>query len=257
MATSRILARIREGRPARLASLWTVPHWKIVEMMALAGFDGVWIEMEHSDFTWEQMSQAILAARAHGMDAMVRVPRRGYTDIIRPLEAGAAGVLVPQITSVAEAREFTRMARFAPLGWRGIGGSVDTHYGRISLPEYVENAQQETFCALMIERREVVEEIETIAAIEGMDGVFVGPVDLSQSYNILGQTGHSLIEAAIERVAAACAARGKWWGTLASTPEAIRRRFAQGARFFMLGGEVEALTSGFRAALDRFEGIGP
>lgn len=257
MRRSRILARIRAGQPVWLATLWTVHHWKIVEMIALAGYDGVWIDMEHGACSPEAMAECLLAARAHDLDGVVRVARRGYTDLIQPLEAGATGLIVPQIADAAEAREFVRMARFAPLGWRGMGGSVDTDYGSVPLPEYLEHAARETFVMVMLERREAVAEVAAIAALPGLDGIYVGPADLSQSYNIPGQVGDPAIEAAIERVAAACAAQGKWWGLPARSPAEVRRRLAQGARFFSVANEMRVIAAGLRDTLAPYRELAP
>jgi 2-keto-3-deoxy-L-rhamnonate aldolase RhmA len=207
--------------------------------------------MEHSDFTLEQMSQMTLAARATGMEVMVRIPRGGYNDVIRPLEAGATGLLLPHCTGAADAREFVRMAKFDPLGWRGMGGSVDNRYGTVPLSEYVEWANKEIFLSVMIERKEAVEDVDAIAAVEGLDMLYIGPADLSQSYGVLGQWEHPLLAEATERVAAACAQHGKWWGSASSTP--VPQLMQQGARFFTITSESGALMSGFRQAKAGFE----
>ena len=95
MRVSRILQKLRSGDYVLVPSVWTVPHWKIVDMMGVVGFDGVWLENEHSDFSLGELSQMTLAARAHDMDAIVRIARTGYTSFIRPLEAGATGLIIP------------------------------------------------------------------------------------------------------------------------------------------------------------------
>jgi 2-keto-3-deoxy-L-rhamnonate aldolase RhmA len=253
MRTNRVLEKLRRNEPVWVATLWTVPHWKIVEMMGIAGFDCVWLEMEHSDFTLEQMSQMILAARATGMETMVRIPRGSYNEVIKPLEAGAGGLLLPHVTGAADAQEFVRMAKFSPLGWRGMGGSVDNQYGSVPVPEYIEWANRETFCAVMIERKEAVEDVDAIAATEGIDLLYIGPADLSQSYGVIGQWTHPLIQGAIDRVAAACAKHGKAWGCAGGM--SVSALMEKGARFFTVASEHSVLMSGFRQAMQRVQNL--
>jgi 2-keto-3-deoxy-L-rhamnonate aldolase RhmA len=252
MHVNRILQKLREGKPVLVGAVWTVPHWKIVEMLGIAGYDGVWIEMEHSDTTWEQMSQMILAARATGMEAVVRIPRGSYNDVIRPLEAGATGLLLPHCTGGEDAREFVRMARFAPLGWRGIGGSVDTRYGTLPLQEYCEWANREILLGVMVERKEAVEHVDAIAGTEGLDLLLVGPADLSQSLGVRGEMSHPLMREAIERVAEACTRHGKYWAVAGVVPS-YAEQVAMGARFFNIVNEMSVLMEGFQRAKERFE----
>lgn len=252
MRTNKVLHKLREGKPVLIGAVWTVPHWKIVEMLGIAGYDGVWIEMEHSDTTWEQTSQMILAARATGMEAIVRIPRGSYNNVIRPLEAGATGLLLPHCTGGEDAREFVQMARFAPLGWRGIGGSVDTRYGTLPLQEYCEWANREILLGVMIERKEAVEEVEAIASTEGLDLLLVGPADLSQSLGVRGQYRHPLVTEAIERVAAACHRHGKHWAVAGTVPS-YAEQMAMGARFFTIVDEMSVLMEGFQQAKERFK----
>jgi 4-hydroxy-2-oxoheptanedioate aldolase len=246
---NRVLEKLCRKEPVWVGTIWTVPHWKIAEMMGIAGFDCLWLEMEHSDFTLEQMSQMILAARATGMEVMVRIPRGSYNDVIKPLEAGATGLLLPHCTGAADAQEFVRMAKFSPKGWRGMGGSVDSRYGSVPLTEYFERANREIFLAVMIERKEAVEEADAIAALEGIDLLYVGPGDLSQSYGVIGEFEHPLIVEATKKVAAACAQHGKWWGTASSRPVSDLRN--EGAQFFTIASEMGALMSGFRQAMEQ------
>jgi 4-hydroxy-2-oxoheptanedioate aldolase len=252
MHTNKVIQKLRACEPVLVGIVWTVPHWKIVEMIGLAGYDGVWIEMEHSDFTLEQVSQMILAARATSMEALVRIPRGSYNDVIRPLEAGATGLLLPHCTSGEDAREFVQMARFAPLGWRGIGGSVDVAYGASFSDEYYDWANREILLGVMIERKEAVEDIDAIAGTEGLDLLLVGPADLSQSLGVRDDFRHPLMEQAYARVAEACARHGKAWGIAGNVPPP-KEQYAMGARFFTVAHEMGVLVEGFRNAKEVFE----
>ena len=252
MHVNKVLGKLREGKAVTAGIVWTVPHWKIVEMIGIAGYDCVWIEMEHSDTTWEQMSQMVLAARATGLEAIVRIPRGSYNNVIRPLEAGATGLILPHCTGAEDAREFVRMARFAPLGWRGIGGSVDIAYGANFSEDYYQWANREILLGVMVERREAVEDIEGVAGVEGLDLLLVGLADLSQSCGVLGDLTHPTIQEAIARVAEACAKHGKSWGVAGTVPP-HREQYRMGARFFTVAHEMGLLMDGFRQAREAFE----
>ena len=178
MRRSRMLEKLRRGEYVTMAQSWVIPHWKIVDIMGFVGFDGVWIEHEHSDFSYGELSQMILAARAHDMDSVVRVERTGYNDIIKPLEAGATGLVLPHCMSGEDARSIVREAKFSPLGMRGSGGSTDSDYGMMERMEYFRHANSETFVAGIIEDKEAVEDVDAIAATEGIDMLLMGPGDL-------------------------------------------------------------------------------
>jgi len=171
--------------------------------MGMIGFDAVWIENEHSDFNYSELSQMILACRAHDMNAIVQVQRHGYTGILKILEAGATGIIVPHTMDGIDAKSIVYNAKFSPLGMRGQGGSIDTGYGITNQwdEEYLNNALNEIL---------VIAQIEDIAATKGIDILFVGPADLSQSYGVLGQLNHKYIVDAMEDTASACNKHGKW-----------------------------------------------
>ena len=257
MRRSRILERIRRGEPVVVPHVFTVPHWKIVDMIGVVGFDGVWLEHEHSDFTMGDLSQMILAARAHDMDSIVRIPRADYTSFVKPLEAGATGLIVPHCMDGADARLIVSNTRFAPLGMRASGGSVDAEYGVVDRGEYYAHANRETLVIAQIEDKEAVDAVDEIAATEGIDVLLVGPGDLSQSYGVLGQLDHKLVQRAIDATATACERHGKSWGMPANSPEHLAELVGRGARFFEYGPGLDQsiLISGFQQIKDIVDGI--
>ena len=255
MRRSKILEKIHRGQPVVVTHVWAVPHWKIVDMMGVVGFDGVWLEYEHSDFTLGELSQMILAARAHDMDSIVRVTREGYTSFVKPLEAGATGLVVPHCVNGEDARSIVNDTRFAPLGMRAVGGSVDAEYGAVDRAEYYEHANRETVVIVLIEDKEAVDSVDEIAATEGIDVLLVGPGDLSQSYGVRGQLDHELILKAIDATAAASEKHGKAWGTPAFSPEHLAELVGRGARFFEYGTDQSVLMEGLREIKDIIDGI--
>ena len=255
MRRSRMMEKLKRGEHVTLAQSFIIPHWRVVDLIGLVGFDGIWIEYEHSDFTYAEISHMMLAARAHDMDAVVRVTRCGYTDIIKPFEAGATGIVVPHCKDGEDAAGIAREAKFAPIGKRGAGGSVDADYGTHDYMEYVRHANAETFVVALIEDREAIEDIDVIAGTEGIDILMLGPHDLSQSYGIFGQTGHKLIKDAIDAVADACTRHGKWWGLPIANREHAREMLKKGARVLQTRHDQQVLIDGYRALKASFEGI--
>ncbi len=254
MRKSRILQKLRAGQVVSISQSWIIPHWKVVDMMGILGFDGVWLEHEHSDFTLGEISRMILAARAHDMDSLVRVERSGYNALIKALEAGATGVIIPHVKTAAEVATLLDQVKYYPPGHRGAGGSVDSDYGTVGYSEYTTHANAETLVALIIEQRQAVEEIDAIAALDGVDLLIIGFGDLCQSYDLPVDPQAEVVLRANERVAEAAAKHGKWWGTpIIGGPEQAQGLIDQGARVLQWGSDQTILMHGFRQILQQID----
>lgn len=253
MRANRILARLREGGATLVASPSSYESPKIVELIGLLDFDGVWIDMEHMDYSYDQVFQMSLACRATGMESMVRIRPGEYWSYSRALECGASGLMIPHCRSAADAAAIVRWSKFHPAGMRGMDGvEPAADYGLAPMADYMAHANHETFLAVQIEDREAVDDVDAIAATPGIDVLFIGPGDLSQSYGIPLQAGHEQMLRAIDRVAAAAARHGKWWGLPVPSAEAAARYYDQGARFFACGAAVILLQQGFRRIREEF-----
>lgn len=225
---------------------------KLIEILALSGYECVWIDMEHSDLNYECLSELAMAARAMKMDVIVRIAKEGYTSIIRPLELGVNGLVLPHCMSSDETRQFVQMAKFTPLGLRGIGAGRDSNYGLTDLKNYIKDANKETLLIVQIEDKEGVDNIDSIAAVEEIDVLFIGPVDLSQSYGVVGKLNHPLIQKAIEKVAFACKKYKKSWGLPAEPTKSMQKMLDKGAQFLNITNETSVLLEGFRKAKENF-----
>ena len=126
----------------------------VIEIIAQAGFTCVWIDMEHSHLNLDGLSNMILAARTVDLDATVRIPHGPYNQVMKTLELGAGGLIWPHCKSADEARQFVRMAKFRPLGLRGMGGGRDSCFGKIERKEFLDQANQHTLLGVMIEDEE-------------------------------------------------------------------------------------------------------
>ncbi|HLV86243.1 MAG TPA: aldolase/citrate lyase family protein [Candidatus Sulfotelmatobacter sp.] len=256
MIKSRVLRKLRDGEFVRVAGINRVPDPWLAEVAGRLGFDLIWFDMEHRPYPFQLVSGLSLACRATGMDLMVRVPKTAYTSPMQILEMGATGTMVPHVRSPEEARQWVDWTKFPPFGKRGFDNAgVDCDYTFADPLEYIEHANKETFLVLQIEDREAVECIDEIAAVEGVDVLFVGPADLSLSYGVPMQFKHPLMQKAKDKVANAAAKAGKWWGTVTVTPESAQTEIDRGARMVTCADDHFVLVQGMQQAASRFASL--
>jgi 2-dehydro-3-deoxyglucarate aldolase/4-hydroxy-2-oxoheptanedioate aldolase len=168
--------------------------------------------------------------------------------VTQALESGVDGVMAAQISSAAEAEKFVTWAKFAPRGMRGLNTQgADAHFTRKSQAELARDANRDHFIAIQIETLGALEEADPIAAIDGVDLLFIGPADLSQALGVLGQPEHDKVWAGIDRVAAACRRHGKAWGIVPASPEYAIRCVEKGCRMMTYGSDVLAMRLGVQA----------
>src|SRR3954449_1873667 len=181
-AMPRIKQRLAEGQVVRLFGVGQLLSPKLIEILGEHGdFDALWLDAEHAGIGMKEIELATLAAKAYGMDHFVRLPATDYAAIMRPLEAGAGGVMVSMVRSPAEAEQAVSWAKFWPRGERGMnGGNRDGRFGLTPLSEYVPRANADTFVGIQIETAGALASIAEIAAVPDVDLLFVGPADLSQ-----------------------------------------------------------------------------
>jgi 4-hydroxy-2-oxoheptanedioate aldolase len=247
---------LRAGDFVRVVGINRVAEPWLAEVVGQLGFDVVWLDMEHRSFGDEVIDRMSVACRAAGIDLMVRVRKSGYFSPMHALEAGANGLMVPHCRSVEEARQWVEWARFPPLGRRGFDNAgVDGDYALGDPVEFMSKSNAETFLALQIEDGEAVERVEQIAAVRGVDVLFVGPADLTVSYGVSMQFGHPRVQQAIDRVARAAARAGKWWGTVTETADAAQRALDSGARMVTCANDHFLLVRGLQAAYQAYEGL--
>jgi 2-dehydro-3-deoxyglucarate aldolase/4-hydroxy-2-oxoheptanedioate aldolase len=238
-----------ENRLVRVFGLGQLCQPKIIEMIGYGGgYDAVWFDQEHCGLTIEQIEHSARAARAAGLDSFVRITATDYATVMRPLEAGAGGVMAAQVRSAREAAQVIHWAKFHPLGLRGVNGSgIDGRYSTLPMKEYFQKANAETFVAIQIEHVDAVAEVEQIAALQGVDVLFVGPADLSQSMGFPGEWEHPQVWQSLEKVSAAAKKHGIHWAILPPSPDYARRCVELGCRMLSLGLDVWAVNKGLRA----------
>ena len=238
-----------QGRTARVFGLGQLCYPKLVEMVGLhGGYDAVWFDQEHAGLTVEQIEHATRAARASGLDSFVRLAATDYATVMRPLEAGAGGIMAAQVRSARQVEEIVHWAKFHPRGLRGVNSSgVDGRYGMLSSHEYMQRANAETFIAIQIEHVDAVADVERIAAVPDVDVLFVGPADLSQSMGLPGEWEHPRVWEAIAKVAEAVRSHSVHWAILPPHPPYARRCVEMGCRMLSLGMDVWTVNKGLKA----------
>ncbi len=242
--------RLAAGELVLAAACGRIPSHVVVQMIGLSGhFQAVWLDHEHCGFSGEQLEVMALAARATGLDSFVRLAPTDYASVTRCLEAGAGGVMAAQIHSADQAAEFVRWAKFHPAGNRGLNnGGYDAGFGRQSLTEFTRTANEKVFVAIQIETLGSLEQADAIAALDGVDLLFVGPADLSQALGVTGDLFHADCLAAIDAVATACRRHGKTWGAVSIGRDHARMLLDKGCRLLSPTNDVRLFQSALAAA---------
>lgn len=226
-----------------------VMHPNLLQMIGIqGGFHCLWFDHEHVGFSMRELEVGTLAARSQGLDNFVRIAPTDYALVTKCLEAGGGGVMAAQIFSAEQAEQFVRWSKFHPRGNRGLNtGGFDGGYASIPPAEFCEKANRESFVAIQIETAQSVEEVDAIAAIDGVDLLFVGPSDLSQSLGITGDFMNPKCLEAIDQVAAACRNHGKHWGAVCVNPEHGAMMVDKGCKMLSPTSDGKIVNSGIQA----------
>jgi 4-hydroxy-2-oxoheptanedioate aldolase len=251
-AVSPLKEALAAGRPLVGATV-TVPNVDTALALANAGFDFLWIEMEHSPITLESLREILLATRGAKAVPITRVPANEVWLAKRVLDAGSLGVVFPFTTTKELAERAVAASRYPPLGVRGFGpGLAMSRYG-LGAADYVRFANENVLVVVIIEQKEAVDNVEAIASVPGIDVLFVGVNDLSYSLGVGGRTTDPLVEQALVKVLEAGRRHGVAVGYPTGNPAEINRRIAQGFRFFQASSDVGLLTGAARDMLSKVE----
>jgi 4-hydroxy-2-oxoheptanedioate aldolase len=250
----RIKQLLREGKVVRCFGFGQLLAPKLVSILGEHGdFDALWIDAEHGGLTMKEIELAVMAARGYGMDHFVRLAATDYASVMRPLEAGAGGLMISMVRSPSEVEQAVRWAKFWPRGERGLnGGNVDGRFGLMPLAEYTARANAETFLGIQIETAGALESVAEIASIPDVDLIFVGPSDLSQVLGVTGEFENPKCLNAIESIAQAAQRAGKPWGIFSRGPEYAARMRNWGCQLFVLGADIHAMHAGIRSVKERY-----
>jgi 2-keto-3-deoxy-L-rhamnonate aldolase RhmA len=224
----------------------------VARIAAEAGVEFVVFDMEHTGWSMETIRMLLATARPTGFVPVVRVPATEYHFVARSLDMGAMGIMVPMVEGAEQARRVVAAAKYPPEGRRGAAfGVAHDDYAGGDMAAKIGEANREVLLIAQVETSRGVEEVEEIAAVEGIDVIWIGQADLTTSLEIPGQYGHPSFLKAVDRVAAACRAHGKTLGYLALSVEDGESMFARGFRMLAYGGDLwlyqQALRQGVTA----------
>ena len=240
----RLKAKLRAGKP-RIGAQVTLSDPAVVEIFGRAGFDWMVIDTEHAAHNTVTV-RAMLQAAAHTDAVVLARPLRLDADEIRRfLDLGAQGILCPFLNTGEEAKQLVAACRYPPAGIRGYGPRRAGVYG-FDADEYFHTANDALLCIPIIESEQAVEGIEAIVSVEGIDGVHIGPMDLSISMGIFKQFDHPRYLAAIEKMRQACRKHKKAIGTGCYSLEHAQQCMAKGDRLLLAGGDDLYLASASR-----------
>ena len=255
MRKSKVLAKLRSGQFARIcATGHFLPFF--IRYAAHFNYDGIWLDLEHRTMDDREVQAFIAACYYNDIDCMVRPQTMGRTHLYHTLEDGAAGFMIPFVSTPAIARQIVEAVKYPPVGNRGVDGAgLDAAYGIEAWKPnttYFDDANRETFIVAQIETPEAVQNIEEIAAVPGIDCLFIGPADMGLR---LRTSGSALtIPDVIERVAAAARQHGKAWAITAGTVEDLARYRKLGAQIVPWGGDF-ALMNVLKRCSEELDGV--
>jgi len=223
-----------------------------VEVIAGAGFDWVLLDMEHAPNDLESIHTQLQAAAPYPTHPVVRVPWNDMVMLKRVLDVGAQSVLIPMIDTPEQAREAVSFTRYPPKGVRGMGGTTRaTRYGRIK--DYAQHAERELCVLLQVETELALNNLEAIAAVDGVDGIFIGPADLHASFGFAGHGHHPEIWPKIEEAMRRIRKAGKAPGFLTPVEPDAKRILDVGGLFVAVGTDANLLARGADALAGRFK----
>ena len=223
-------------------------------IFAAAGFDFVFIDMEHGNYSMETVADLIRGAKSAGIATIIRVPHLETHFISRVLDAGAEGIMVPMTSTRQQAEEIVRFSKYTPLGQRGFGTQTgQTDYKPLKASEFLKEANENTLIVAQIETREAIENIEVILDVEGIDVGLIGPNDLSISMGIPDQMGSEIITKAIDKVVESAKKKGKASGIHIGNIEALKKWRTKGMTVLAYSTDIGFMYNASKSNLEELK----
>ncbi|QDT10341.1 HpcH/HpaI aldolase family protein [Planctomycetes bacterium K23_9] len=253
MRKSKSLERVRNGEPIRLAVLGHyIPAY--VAHAARAGYDCLWVDLEHRGMQSREIDALLAFGHLFDIDILIRPPTLEKTGLCRYLEDGAAGLMIPHLSTPDLAATLVQYAKFPPIGNRGIDNAgLDADFHVHDPDVYATWANRETFLVAQIETPEAVRNAESIAAVDGVDMLFIGPGDLGLR---LRQTNEMTLDEAWETVAAACRKHGKAFGGPCADDAELATRRGQGAQLLLGSSEFSGWSDALVQDVKVYDSLG-
>jgi 4-hydroxy-2-oxoheptanedioate aldolase len=238
--------RMQKGEAAIGAGIRHSRHVEIAGVMREAGFDFLFIDLEHSSMPLDTAVQISAAAVQAGISPLVRVPEHDLNMAARILDGGAMGIVMPHVDTAEQARAVVARQKFPPIGHRSTsGGFAQFSYGAVGAKEGAEAVNESLLVIIMLETEESIANADEIAAVPGVDVLMIGTGDLTSSLGLHGQFEHERVLKAYDKVLKACERHGKWPGMGGVTTEdAMARYIGRGMRFILAGNDINFMIAG-------------
>ncbi|MFD0678976.1 MULTISPECIES: HpcH/HpaI aldolase family protein [unclassified Paenibacillus] len=229
----------------------------VIEILGYVGYDYVVIDLEHTALDLQMMEHMIRAARIANISSIVRTPQDDYGSILRAVESGADAVMIPHLVSKQQGEKIVGMAKYQPIGHRGIDGSTRVaRYGGVLITEHMKQENERVLVIGMIEDVEAVENIDEIITVQGLDLLFIGPSDLAGSFGLPGQVTHPEVRQAIQVVMDKSNKAGIKVGIPAFRPSELKEVLGMGASFVTTPAvDASHLTQSLKAHLKSVKNI--
>jgi 2-keto-3-deoxy-L-rhamnonate aldolase RhmA len=253
-----MLARSLKDRLANrdllVGTFLKTPSPILVEVLALTQLDCICIDAEHAPFDRSAIDACVMASRVRGIDVVVRIPATTAEHVLNALDCGATGIVAPHIRSAEEASALVAMSRYGHGGRGYAGSSRAANYTTRSMPDHIAASAARTVVIAQIEDPEAIEQIDEIAAVEGIDALFVGRADLTVAYGVTNQDDARVV-AAVEAVCTAGVRHGRPVGMFLAREGDTPLWTAKGASLFLLGSDHAFLLGGARRLVEAVRGV--
>lgn len=219
-----------------------------LEVLGLAGMDFAIIDTEHAPCDQMLLLDMIRAADSVGLPTIVRVPEGAEPRILKALDIGASGVQIPGLSTVEEIREAVSFTKYAPRGVRGLSfAQRSAGYGTKEKFQYMQDSNDGLINVVHIENKDAAARVEELCALEDIDVLFIGPMDISQSLGHPGDPGHEDVQKVVHKVIDVCNSKGKSFGIFVGTPEAAQKYMELGASYIALASDLAFMRKGYQA----------
>lgn len=221
----------------------------VAELLGESGLDFFVLDNEHVSLNKENITNIIRAAQLYNISPIVRVMKNEQSNILQALDAGAAGIQVPNVDTGEQAQELQSYAKYYPVGSRGFSPNVRAaKYGSIGINEYINWANENTLVVAHIETVEGYKNLEEILRVEAIDTIFIGPMDLSQSFGFVGETENPILVECVKDITKRTLAAGKSVGTVCAVAN-IKKYVEMGMRYLLVGNDQSAILNHFKSVV--------
>lgn len=244
MKRNKVKQSLKDGRTVVGTMVVEIRTAEIARMLGASGFDFIFVDLEHSSYSMETLTDIVLAAKSVGLVCLARIGDPQYHLIARTLDAGAQGLMIPRVESEETVTSILKSAKYPPWGERGFGvRSIVSDYENMSVSDRMAEQDEDTMIILQIERKKAVEDIEELVSVKGVDAAIIGPQDLSISLGHPGDHHHPKYIEAVKKVVSKCEKHGVASGIHTANMEDLLFWAAKGMRMLTYSSESALLQS--------------